>query len=140
ILNVSVARFERCPPAAIATTLSVYAPGRSVLVREIWPAKRSLLVPVWAASVIFPALGVRLHRGRCRLTFVWATHRPPTLRPSAVLEKLRLTLAGALTVNEKVVPTGRRLAAPWGCPPGSRQRRADCRTLVSAGGLSAPTG
>src|SRR6185437_7146134 len=93
---------------------TVQGPGRSVRRRETRPANATVLVPWWPRSVSLPP--------RAR--------RPLPLKRSA-------TVAAWSSVNENVVPTGRRglramLASLWP----ARHTRADCLTRVSAGAVA----
>lgn len=86
--------------------MSLYRPGFNSLVREICPAKSTLLAPLRPAKESVAAV-TALQLFLCRI-FLWiaATQLWPRRHVPWVWTKLKVTEACSLSENEKVVPVG----------------------------------
>ena len=83
-------------PGVIAVMVSVYLPGRSRLVRDSQPVKRTVLSPSWPAKVSEPRRSA--HPGQRRLRVVAGTHLPLRARPDPGLVKSKRTVAAVSSV------------------------------------------
>ena len=112
-------------------------PNPSFLCVEIGPSKRTLFVPAWAENLSVPATTVRVQRRLFLFLLARARQAFLNLRPLACCVNTKLTLAGTLRLNEKVVPRGAalRLREKLANRLPSRQVRLDWATFVSTGGV-----
>jgi hypothetical protein len=128
IVNVSEAGCDLRPFDPVATNVAVWVPSFSLLCDTV-PLKGTAFLPGLPETGSVPSVTLRWQDGALRFWLVCLTHLPFTVRPRTERAKVTVTRAATLSVNEKIVPTGRFFVVDGV----SAQMRFDCETRESLG-------